>query len=545
MDPSRQPFLNHGQPRLAVTVNRLLQLEKHCCQLPRWSCTRDDQLVKRRAIAALEDDSGAPAKLNQAIDARCWYTESVSDAGVMQLGLDRFTREAGPEKLDHAALAPLEHIGARASGELAQADSCAIGLECDHVACGAIAVAANARSRHGLLYETALAMPTSIFSGLSLVRRAARIEITYPNRIHDATRAQRIAQQHGIEVRPASDDTWFLSYPAAAAEYPQAMKLFFAELNDLPRPYVEPEPVAAAGAPLVSCIIVINENLPFVREQLLPSLAVNSIKHSIEIVVVCNGSLEFGQPLDRVRAIRSPWGEVAAAYNAGARVCEGEYLAIFHDDCMVCDPLWIEKGLQRLQRGAHAVAGEYRTINRIADVEVPELPVAKCVPLLLRKAEFEAAGGFDEYHYIGYEDLDFTLALASRGRKLVATNIAVQHFHGMSSTLKYHPVPGLRELFALAALPRGAIMQRFKEFWSAELRREGNDALRRAMDAQLLYVLRKYREFLSRNDRGAYAQAQQALEREFAASGAPDPDRALARFRELDRELCDEAARPG
>jgi hypothetical protein len=256
---------------------------------------------------------------------------------------------------------------------------------------------------------------------------------------------------------------------------------------------------------------------------------------------VCNGPREAQALPPGVRALRSEWGVVSASYNAGAAAARGEYLAFFHDDCVLEDPRWIEKCLQRLERGAHAVAGEYRNIAEVGGVPVPPLPVAKCVPLFLRRADFEQAGGYDERHYIGYEDLDFTLSLAAHGRKLVATDLQLVHFHGMSSTLKYNPVPGLADLYALGAVPGFAVMRRFNEFWRTGLVAEGVNWLRLAMDAQLLYVLQKHRALLARIDAAAYAAAERALEQRIAQGCAAGPEAALERLKRLDREAAQAA----
>jgi glycosyltransferase involved in cell wall biosynthesis len=375
----------------------------------------------------------------------------------------------------------------------------------------------------------------SVFSGLALSRSDGVIEICYPNRVHDTGRATTIGRAHGVEIRPGGDH-WIARHAARDGAYPQALKAFFAALNDLEAPYSPYDAAGLAdGDPLVSCIIVVNENLPFVREQLLPSLVANSRKHPIEIIVVCNGSLDCEADSPKLRVIRSEWGVVSKAYNVGVRASRGKFIALFHDDCMVRDPLWIEKCIQRLDRGAHIVAAEYRAISEVGGVTMPELPIAKCVPLVIRKSDYEKLGGYDEYHYIGYEDFDFTLAAVSRGMKPVATNVLVDHFHGMSSTLKYNPVPGLPDLYALTAVPRTAVMQRFKEFWNGG--RYGVAHMRQAMDAQLLYVLRKYRTFLAGIDKDAYARAEAALERDIANSGFSGPDIVLQRFREVDREF--------
>ena len=378
-------------------------------------------------------------------------------------------------------------------------------------------------------------MSQSLFDGLSLARTDGRIEISYPCAMRDLAHAEAVARAHGLQVRAAGGRSWHVGFDAERP-YPAQAKQFFAQLNDHGQSPLASSVGATPREPLVSCIVVVNENLPFVDEQLLPSLASSSAGHAIEVILVCNGSVGC-EPRAGLRVLRSEWGVVSKAYNAGAAAARGTYLAFFHDDCVLQDARWIEKCLQRLEHGAHAVAAEYRQISEVGGVPVPPLPVAKCVPLFLKKADFIAAGGYDEQHYIGYEDLDFTLALAAHGRKLVATDLRVLHFHGMSSTLKYNPVPGLADLYALGAVPGFAIVRRFNEFWRTGLVSDGVNFMRLAMDAQLLYVLQKYRPLLGRIDGPAYARAEAALEERIARGCEGGPRAALARLRALDRQV--------
>ncbi|MEX0957989.1 MAG: glycosyltransferase [Burkholderiales bacterium] len=388
-------------------------------------------------------------------------------------------------------------------------------------------------------------MPESIFSGLSLERSADSIHIRYPGRIRPVAQAAGIAAAFGLEILPyGNTGDWSMRVPASGGELPAGLKAFFAKLNGHPQPYpaLIDDRAARHAAPLVSCIIVVTENLLFVREQLLPSLAENSGSSAIEVILVCNGTATYDPGLSWLRGIRSEFGAVSVAYNHGAAIARGRFLAFFHDDCVIDDPLWIEKCTQRLQRGGDVVAGEYRELGEIAGIAFPPLPVAKSVPLFMRRADFEETGGYDEFHYIGYEDLDFTLDLAKRGKHMVATDLRLRHYNGMSSTLKYNPVPGLAELYALAALPRAAIRARFREFM--EFGADGAvdlATLRLAMDVQLRYAFEKHRDFLSGIDAEAYARAAGALSRSIAARSSEASGAILARFRETDRAHFGEA----
>lgn len=368
-------------------------------------------------------------------------------------------------------------------------------------------------------------MSRSIFSGLSVHGARDALEVRYPRSIHAAERAVRAAPAFDLQIVPAGE-TW-----SVHGAFP-LLKRFFAQLNGFPPPYASASIPEHAEEPVVSCVVVVNENLSFVREQLLPSLAANS-RQPIEVVLVYNGEAEDAA----LPGLRSEWGAVAAAYNAGARAARGRYLALFHDDVVIDDPRWIETCVAALEAGAGAVSPEFRRMETIAGVAVPPLPVAKCVPLVMRAGDFRASGGFDEFHYVGYEDLDFSLSLASRGLKLAAVRVALRHFSGMSSTLKYCPAPGLATLYALAALPAPAIVRRFSEFIAQGVRLEGVDIMRIGLDVQLLYVLKKHRAWLAGADARAYAEASAALERSLTAACPFDATLALPRFRQLDRAL--------
>ncbi len=337
-----------------------------------------------------------------------------------------------------------------------------------------------------------------------------------------------------LDVTAVQDDLWAVTFPQQNHTRLELAKRFFCQLNDFPPPYSSRHPAnQTCDQALVSCIIVLNENLPFVREQLIPSILTHSGHQPIELIIVWNGSQDPGESLHPIGTIRSDWGAVARAYNVGAGASTAPILAIFHDDCIVDDPLWIEKCLQRLDSGADAVAGEFRQLDTVADVAFPRLPIAKSVPLVIRRDTFQSVGGYDEYHYAGYEDLDFTLSLLRQGKKLVATDLRIRHFNGMSSTLKYHPIPGLDQLYALTALPRTAIIKRFREFTESGISLNGIDYMQLAKDVQLLYVLNKYRDFLSDLDPHRYADAAAALELHITAQSL-EPGGVLEQFRTLD-----------
>jgi len=96
----------------------------------------------------------------------------------------------------------------------------------------------------------------------------------------------------------------------------------------------------------------------------------------------------------------------------------------------------------------------------------------------------------------------------------------------------------------MTALPGHAVRQRFREFTDRGIERDGINYLQMALDVQLLYVLKKYRDFLAGIDREAYAGARSELERRITTGWPHDATLILPRFRQLDRERWQSAQNP-
>lgn len=375
----------------------------------------------------------------------------------------------------------------------------------------------------------------STFSGLRLVEQDGAVTIDYPARIHPVGTAMLAAESLNMRVTARDSGLWRIESGADTLAM-ESLRRFFTTLNGRPASYARCR-FSREESPLVSCVIVVNENLPFVHDQLLPSIAENSRESAIEVVIVCNGTVDDTADVGAVKRVRSEWGRVSAAYNCGASAATGQHLAFFHDDCIIDDPQWIQKCLEALDRGNTVVAGEYRHLETIAGLRIPTLPIAKAVPLFIQAAAFKTLGGFDEFHYVGYEDLDFTLSILASGGKVAYPHLTLRHFNGMSSTLKYCPVEGLGRLYALGALPRHAIRARFREFMQQGIVRGGVDLMRLALDVQLLYILRKHGAYLRSAGEANYDKASDALSRMIGRISPVDATRVLPLFRETDRLL--------
>ncbi len=528
----RHALAQIGERRSGQRMDGALQPEEKLRQALGRGGATGDEIEERRPVDALEDDSAPSSGLYNSFGARRGDAELMRGARLQQLGLDRRGGVAGPKELHHAA--GIERVELRVAARLG------------------VRLTLFGKQLQRKDYRGAVS--GSIFDGLSMQRSGGgAFDVAIPHALVDARRAGDLASRMGLAFHEDTREGALKeargrprAWRIEGASF-EALKRFFAALHGQPGPY--PKTLPRAGAePLASCVIVVNENWRFVEEQLVPSLAANTQASPIELILVFNGSAgpREGVLEDSPQAVtegsecpihlRSTWGAVAAAYNAGARKASGRYVAFFHDDCIIDDPQWLEKCISAIESGAGAVAGEFRRLERLAGQALAPLPVAKCVPLVLRRADFEALGGFDEFHYVGYEDLDFTLALRERGLEPVQADIRLRHYGGMSSTLKYCPAPGLAELHALCALPPAAIVRRFREFVERGVRVGEVDLMRLGLDVQLLYVLKKHRAQLARLD-PRYPEATRALERSLTGACPFDATLILPRFREMDRIL--------
>ena len=198
---------------------------------------------------------------------------------------------------------------------------------------------------------------------------------------------------------------------------------FFAQLNNYPTYFdYDYSSFVNSEKPIISCIILLTCNDLFVINHLIPSIIKNSGGYPIEIITVFNG---FGCDLGafkRFELIESDFLWVSRAYNQGVKSARGEYVAIFHDDCILDDKEWIQKAIYTLNNDIYAMTGELKN------------GTAKCTPLVMRKKDYWQLGGFDEFYFSGNEDRDFSYTLYSNGKKIME-NINSIHFQGVSTIL--------------------------------------------------------------------------------------------------------------
>ena len=205
-----------------------------------------------------------------------------------------------------------------------------------------------------------------------------------------------------------------------------------------------------AEAPLVSCILLLPFNDLFARNVLLPSIIKNSEGTPIEIIIVYNG---LGIDLDKLKnfeVIESEFCCLSKDYNKGVKKATGKYIALFHDDCLLYDPRWIQKSVEAFKENVKVVASEMNQYGPFS--------FGKAVPLFLKKEDYLAVGGFDEFYFAGIEDIDLACSFLERGEKTAHVKMDYMHLRGMTSSMVVHENPRqLKLLFGYQVLPNSVI----------------------------------------------------------------------------------------
>lgn len=182
--------------------------------------------------------------------------------------------------------------------------------------------------------------------------------------------------------------------------------------------------------PRISVIVPVRNGMPWLEEQ-LRALAAQKCSVPWEVIVADNGSTDGSRELaeawaaqyDNFFTVDAPQRRGApAARNAGVRVARGEFLAFCDADDYVLAG-WLSACVEALTT-ADVVAGmfDFWTLNGIApSANVPAayrqlgfLPAGLGANLAVRRAAFDAVGGFEEDEPIG-EDIDLCWQLQLRG----------------------------------------------------------------------------------------------------------------------------------
>jgi Glycosyl transferase family 2 len=263
--------------------------------------------------------------------------------------------------------------------------------------------------------------------------------------------AGTLAKLHsGVQVKLEAGDSGLSSIELRGAK-PYEINNVFAHLNGYPEhPPGVLERFRNSESPLVSCILLLPFNELFARNAILPAIIRHSHPHPIEIIVVLAGFGVNRRPITHLKLLDSELTSIAKGYNLGVRKARGEYIALFHDDCFIEDPQWIDQALQRLADGATAVTPEFDQWRTV--------PVAKAVPLIMRRRDYERLGGYDEYYFAGVEDMDLTVSILAGGGEVHRVGIGYRHLRGMGTSLILHEEPHqLKMLYGYQVLPAQVI----------------------------------------------------------------------------------------
>lgn len=235
-----------------------------------------------------------------------------------------------------------------------------------------------------------------------------------------------------------------------------------------------PEP-----APLVSLIIPTRDRRDLL-EKCISSLQNVTAYRNYEIIVVDNGTtdpstLKYLETLPRVLRWPHPFN-FSAINNFAVAQAKGSLVGLLNNDLEFIEPHWLEEMVSQAARpeigcvGARLLypdrtvqhAGVILGIGGYADHWHKDLPAdapgycgraqlvqnfsavtAAC--LLVRKATYDAVGGFDESFAVAFNDVDFCLRVRERGLRNVWTPYAtVIHHESKSRGAENTPAKWLR-----------------------------------------------------------------------------------------------------
>jgi len=359
---------------------------------------------------------------------------------------------------------------------------------------------------------------------IRLARAKGRLTIQLPLSFYDLGTVDKQIKESGFAAacslrRESSDLILELRAPGRYAE--KIAQHLFSRLNDR-HSYMDADIATFNNSrhPTVSCVIILTANDIFLRTHLIPSIIYNSKGQDIEIVIVYNGIFADLSRLRNFQILDSEFGCVSKAYNEGARRAKAEYLALFHDDCIVADPDWINKSLLLLQNGYTAVSPEIDNILNSKFLNV------KNVPLVIKKNDFFQMGAYDENYYLGYEDLDFTHTMLSQEKHFAEVKIRYSHLKGMSTVIMHSQKAYLfRHLFGLGIIPE-TFLKQLRQYYLGALQKTPEMQL--LVKRELLYFMDKFKRYFINSGQSEVIKRERA----FIDALAPGMDTSFMQDRE-------------
>ena len=228
------------------------------------------------------------------------------------------------------------------------------------------------------------------------------------------------------------------------------------------------------GSPLVSIVIptaarrIGRDTEQWYLLDLLESIRSKSTYNTIEIVVVHNGDIEplLAERLEafqlRLIHYRAKTFNISDKMNLGVRHANGEYVILLNDDMAIITERWIEEMLMWFSDPGIAGVGAkllfpgglIQHCGVLLLAQGPSHPyygsptdepgflgsavlarnysavTGAC--LMVRKATYEAAGGFDPKFRINYNDVDFCMRLRNYGRIVQTPYAQLYHYESVS-----------------------------------------------------------------------------------------------------------------
>ena len=243
------------------------------------------------------------------------------------------------------------------------------------------------------------------------------------------------------------------------------------------------------AASVISLVIPVHNQLVLTR-ACLESLRGTS--EHFELCVIDNASTD--DTAQFFRTVRLPVARryhrnaenvgLIRALNQGAALAGGDLLCFLHNDTEMRDVRWLARLREALEEPAVGLAGLYgarrvrrdgryvgRTIvhaleggERLRE-DVVEVAAIDGVCLALRRAVFEAVGGFDEgYGFFHGYDRDLSFAVREAGHRCVVVDARFVHRGGGTRTGVAAPVESAEDLDH-----RRAALDRFSAKWRHRL----------------------------------------------------------------------------
>lgn len=256
--------------------------------------------------------------------------------------------------------------------------------------------------------------------------------------------------------------------------------------------------VSIDGEPLVSIIIPNKDHIEDL-ELCLSSLTSMSTWYNYEVIVVENNSEKeetfdyykgFSWHYPKVRLLT--WKDefnYSSINNFAAKEANGDYLLFLNNDVEIITPQWLEEMLQICQQESVSAvgaklyypddtiqhAGVVIGLGGIAGhimcrasrdnpgyfgrmISVQEISAVTAACMMVKRADFESVGGFDETFTVAFNDIDLCMKLRKAGKKIVFTPHA-ELYHYESKSRGMEDTPEKQYRFEKE-------ITRFKEKWA-------------------------------------------------------------------------------